>query len=280
MTTSMTEQQSGQQWSTSFAGASLAAMRAYDQILARLFTPWVDELIDRLAPQPGATALDIATGPGTVAHVLARHLGRTGRIIATDHSPAMLEIARGKPVDSAAATIDWLDAPAAPIPLPDASVDLITCQQGLQFFPDKSAALVEMRRLLRPGGRAGIAVWTRVEDQIFGYLRDAIRTTVSPEVASRYLGPFLLAGEAAANHARAAGFEHVALERVRRPAVLPGGARDLIDTLPAAGIASDIAALDDAQRAALLAEVTRLTEPIRDGDRLVGSMTSSVLILS
>ena len=87
------------------------------------------------------------------------------------------------------------------------------------------------------------------KDQLFGYVRDAIATVVSVETAERYLGPFLLTGEEAANCARQAGFENVSLERVTLPAVLPGGAQDLFDTWPASGIASTIEALDDAQRA-------------------------------
>ena len=270
----------GSQWSKTFAGASIAAMRFYDTVLARLFTPWAHDLIDRLDPARGCTALDVAAGPGTVAHILAERIGRGGRVIAADISPAMLEIARSKPVDDEWAPIEWVEAPAAPLPVPNSSVDVVTCQQGLQFFPDKTAALAEMRRALRAGGRAGVAVWTRVEEQVLGYLHDAIANAVSPELAGRYLGPFLLSGEDAAEHARAAGFAGIDLERVTLPAVLPGGAKDLFDTLPAAGIAPDIAALDDAQRAELLAEVTRLTEPIRDGDALRSSMTASVLILS
>lgn len=271
---------SSDKWSAAFAGASVGAMRVYDTILARLFTPWAYDLIERLAPPAGCTALDIAAGPGTVAHVLAARVRRAGRVIAADISPAMLEIARAKPVEAASAPIEWLEAPAAPIPLPDASVDIVTCQQGLQFFPDKVGALAEMRRILRRGGRAGVSVWTRVEDQIFGDLRDALAGAVSPEIAARYLGPFSLSGEDAAAHARAAGFEHVHLERVVLPAVMHGGAQELFDTLAAAGIAPDIAALDDAGRAALLAEVTRLTEPLRDGDAIRSSLTASVLILS
>lgn len=273
---------SGSQWSTAFARASTQAMGFYDTIIARLFTPWAEDLADRLSVPAGCTALDVATGPGTVAHVLARRIGSTGRVIAADISPAMLEIARGKPVNDGWAPIEWIEAPAAPLPVPDSSVDVVTCQQGLQFFPDKTAALAEMRRALRSGGRAGVAIWTRVEDQIFGYLRDAVSNVVSPEVAGRYLGPFLLGGDEAAAHARAAGFENVALERVTLPAVLEGGAKELYDTLPASGIARDIRALDDAKRAELLAEVERLTDPIRDGDgdAIRASLTASVLILS
>lgn len=267
-------------WSNAFAAASIDAMRAYDAILARLFTPWARDLIDRVDPPRGCTALDVAAGPGTVAHLLAERIGRDGRVVAADISPAMLEIARAKPVAGDWARIDWVEAPAAPLPLPDDAVDIVTCQQGLQFFPDKVAALAEMRRTLRNGGRAAVAVWTRVEDQVFGYLRDAIANVVSPELATRYLGPFLLSGDEAAQQARTAGFDKVELERVTLPAVLPGGAQDMFDTLPAAGIAADIAALDDAKRAELLAELTRLTEPIRDGAAVRTTMTASVLILS
>ena len=270
----------GTQWSAAFAGASVDSMRLYDTIIARLFTPWALDLIDRLAPLPGCAALDVACGPGTVSYPLAERIGGDGHIIATDISPAMLEIARSKPTSPDWAAIEWLEGPATPLPVPDSSVDIVTCQQGLQFFPDKVGALVEMRRVLRPGGRAGIAVWTRVEDQLFGRLRDAVATVISTETAERYLGPFLLTGDEAAEHAHAAGFETVVVERVTLPAVLPGGAQELFDTLPASGIAPDVAALGDAKRADLLAEVTRLTEPLREGDSLRGSLTASVLILS
>ncbi len=271
---------SGSQWSAQFAGANVDAMRVYDAILARLFTPWAHDLIERVAPSAGCTALDVACGPGTVALLLAARVGPGGRVLAADISPAMLAIARAKPVDPAAAPIDWIEAPAAPIPLPDASVDLVTCQQGLQFFPDKVGALTEMRRVLRPGGRAGVAVWTQVEDQIFRFLPQAMAKVVSSELATRYLGPFLLGGDDAAAHARAAGFSNVHLEKVTLPAVMPGAGQSLFNTLAAAGIAPDIAALDDATRDALRAEVVRLTEPHRDGDAIRSSLSASVLMLS
>ena len=177
-------------------------MRVYDTIVARLFTPWAHDLIDRLAPPIGCTALDIACGPGTVSHILAERIGRDGHVAATDISPAMLDIARSKTPSPDSAPIEWLDAPAAPLPFPDSAFDIVTCQQGLQFFPDKVGALTEMRRVLRSGGRAGVAVWTRIEDQVFGYLRDAVANVVSEELAERYLGPFLLSGEDAAQYAQ------------------------------------------------------------------------------
>jgi ubiquinone/menaquinone biosynthesis C-methylase UbiE len=271
---------SGSLWSAAFASANVESMRVYDTIMARLFTPWAQDLIDRLAPPPGCSALDIACGPGTVSRLLAERIGSDGHVVATDISPAMLDIARSKPLAAGTATIDWLAAPAAPLPLPDSAFDIVTCQQGLQFFPDKISALTEMRRVLRSGGRAGVAIWTRVEDQLFGHLREAISRVVSAELAERYLGPFMLSGPDAADYARSAGFENVDVQRVTLPAVLHGGAQELFDTLPATGIAAAIAALDDSTRADLLAETERVTQPLRDGETVRGSLTASVLILS
>ena len=271
---------SGSVWSAAFADASVDAMRVYDAIVARLFTPWAHDLVTRLAPRVGSEVLDIACGPGTVTHVIAERIGQHGRVIATDLSPAMLAIARSKPSAPGAAPVEWREAPAAPLPLPDSSVDVVTCQQGLQFFPDKVAALSEMRRVLRDGGRAGVATWTRVEDQVFGTVYRALAAVLTPETAQRYLGPFQLGGAEAAAHARAAGFETVEVEQVTLPAVLPGGAQELFDTLPASGIASAVAELDDARRRELLEEIIRLTEPIRDGVAVRGTMTATVMILS
>jgi SAM-dependent methyltransferase len=271
---------SGSRWGAAFAGASVESMQVYDSIIARLFTPWAHDLIERLAPPPGCAALDIACGPGTVSRLLAERIGQGGRVVATDISPAMLEIARSKPAGPGSAPLEWIETPAAPLPLPDSAFDVVTCQQGLQFFPDKVGALAEVRRVLRPGGRAGVAVWTQVEDQLFGYLRDAIANVISVETAERYLGPFLLTGEEAAECARGAGFDNVSLERVTLPAVLHGGAQELFDTLPASGIAPTIEALEESQRAELLTETMRLTEPARDGTSLRGSLTASILTLS
>jgi SAM-dependent methyltransferase len=199
--------------------------------------------------------------------------------LATDISPAMLAIAASK--DWAGAPIEWIEAPAAPLPVDTDLVSGITCQQGLQFFDDKVAALAEMRRVLEAGGRALVSIWTKVEEQDFwGALQASIAAAWSTELAERYRGPFSLTGERAAEHAKAAGFAHVQLERVTLASRLEGGAPKLVETLLASGIAADFATLDEQQRARLLEEVTRRTRHMdRNGD-LHGTLTASVLTLS
>jgi ubiquinone/menaquinone biosynthesis C-methylase UbiE len=113
-------------------------------------------LLDDCELQKGATVLDVATGPGTVARLAAKRIWPGGRVVATDISRPMLDVARSKP--SFRAPIMYLESPAAPLAVESAAFDVVVCQQGLQFFPDRTAALGEMRRALKPGGRLAIAV--------------------------------------------------------------------------------------------------------------------------
>lgn len=267
------------QWKQAFEHGSMNAMDAYDRIVARAFEEWGHDTVERLAPLEGKTVLDIACGSGTVTLMLAEAVGSTGRVIGADISPSMLAIARAKAATSA--PIEWIEAPAESLPYETGSVDAISCQQGLQFFPDKTAALKEMRRVLAPGGRAVVSVWTHVEDQDFwGSLQASIGAVWSPELAERYKGPFSLTGETAAELANDAGFAGVTLERATLPERLYGGAPALVESLLAAGIAPDFAMLDDEGRARLLADVERRTQHLaRDGD-LYGTGTASVLTLS
>jgi ubiquinone/menaquinone biosynthesis C-methylase UbiE len=273
----MTE--ASRQWSKGFELGSLDGMTVYDRIVAHVFAPWAHDIVDRLVPSEGSTVLDVACGPGTVTHLLAARVGPSGRVIAADISPSMLAIGRSKPASGA--PIEWIEAPASPLPLETASVDGVTCQQGLQFFPDKTAALDEMRRVLVPGGRAIVATWTAVEEQDFwGTLQASIAAAWSAELAERYQGPFSLTGEAAAKHAADAGFESVNLETITMSSTLEGGARALVESLAASGIASEYAAMSDDQRSKLLEEVTKRASRLeKDGD-LHGSLTASVLTLS
>jgi ubiquinone/menaquinone biosynthesis C-methylase UbiE len=138
-------------------------MSFYDEILVpRWFEPWARLLLDKLAPEPGQTVLDVACGPGTVTRLAAQRVGPKGHVTGCDFSPAMLELAHSKSSIDASAPIDYLECPANALGVPDDAFDLVTCQQGLQFFPNRDAALAEMRRVLRPGGKLGIAVWCAI----------------------------------------------------------------------------------------------------------------------
>src|SRR6516162_597115 len=125
--------------------------------LPRVFTPWARVLLELVPPRAGEAVLDVATGPGTVAREAATLIGPEGKVVGVDLSAAMLAVGRDWPPRAGAAPIEYVEAPATQMPLPEQSFDVAYCQQGLQHMSDPRAALLEMRRLLRPGGRMGVA---------------------------------------------------------------------------------------------------------------------------
>lgn len=140
-----------------FGPASVAD--GYRECLAPvIFRPWASRLVDLVGVEPGETVLDVASGTGVVARLAASRVGAGGRVIASDISPEMLEhVTTG--LDPDAAPVQTVECSATDLRLPDATVDVVLCQQGLPFVRDRGAAAREMRRVLRTGGRVGVAVW-------------------------------------------------------------------------------------------------------------------------
>jgi SAM-dependent methyltransferase len=131
-----------------------------------LFLPCVDELLDLVPPLTGERVLDVGCGSGIVARTTAPRVGPSGSVAAVDIRPGMLAVAAALPAPEGAA-VQWLEGDALALDLPDASFDLVLCQQGLQYFPEQDTALREMRRVLVPGGRVGLAVWQGLERHDF-----------------------------------------------------------------------------------------------------------------
>ena len=113
--------------------------------------PLAEDLVEIADIRPGERVLDVACGTGVVARLAAQRVGASGTVAGLDLNPGMLAVARS--ATPSGMTIHWHEASAEKMPLPDASFDIVLSQMGLQFVPDKSAALREMHRILAPGGR-------------------------------------------------------------------------------------------------------------------------------
>ena len=269
------------EWGASFAKASTSAMRFYDEIMVpRWFEPWARLLLDKLDPESGQSVLDVACGPGTVTRLAAQRVGPKGSVTGCDLSPAMLELARAKSSIDGSAPIEYLECPADALGVPDEAFDLVTCQQGLQFFPDRIAALSEMRRVLRPGGKLGIAVWSSIEDcPPFLALADALNQVLGTEVANAYKrGPWGLADSASLMRlANDSGFANVKVRKYELPIVFDGGPSQLLLTLRATSVAATLAKLSEADQAALSSALDEFSRPITVNG-VVRSHTASHLL--
>jgi ubiquinone/menaquinone biosynthesis C-methylase UbiE len=127
-----------------------------------IFQPCAEVLIDYAPPKPGEIVLDLACGTGIVTRLAAAKVSPGGRVVGVDINPDMLAAARRIPA-SEGAQIEWIEGGAGSVELPGSSFDLVTCQQGLQFFKNPSAALTNARRVLKQEGRIALALWRDID---------------------------------------------------------------------------------------------------------------------
>ena len=148
-----------------------------------IFEPYAVDLADRAVRRQPARVLEIAAGTGVVTRHLAATLPPATTIVATDLNQAMLDqaVAAGT-----ARTVEWRQADAMALPFPDASFDLVVCQFGVMFFPDKAHAFAEARRVLRPGGHYLFDVWDRIEENDFANLVMETLATMFPDDPPRF----------------------------------------------------------------------------------------------
>jgi SAM-dependent methyltransferase len=136
--------------------------------LADALTPVREWLIGALAPQPGETVLELGAGLGETGFEAAAILGEHGRLISSDFSPEMVEVARRRGGELGLGNVDYRVIDAERIELDSASVDGVLCQSTYMLAADPAAALAETRRVLRPGGRLALSVWGAPERNPWG----------------------------------------------------------------------------------------------------------------
>jgi SAM-dependent methyltransferase len=226
--------------------------------------PWVPGLLDLADLRPGKRVLDIATGTGVVARLAARRVSPGGTVTGLDLNDAMLEEAKRLPLPLGL-TVDWRQGSALALPFADGTYDVVLCQQGIQFFPDRLKALGEMRRVLRSGGRGAVSVWTG-PSPYFVAMREGLARHVSPEAATSGTTAFSL-GDAAELRGllQGAGFHDVIVHHVRMTLRLPPPEEFLLRHLSAIPVAELVAAAGAEVHAALVAHMKEATRAYVDG---------------
>ena len=162
-------------------------------LVPAMFEPFARDLIQFCDIRRSDRILDVACGTGIVSRLAIDYVDViAGKVVGVDINPIMLNIARHR---SAGKGIDWKEGSAMSLPFPNESFDLVICQQGLQFFPDRLKALTEMNRVLAGAtsnkdkdcgyGRLVLSVWTSIKDSPgFHILERLLRETVSHEASN------------------------------------------------------------------------------------------------
>ena len=226
--------------------------------------PFALDLVNEAGLRPGERVLDVACGTGTIARLAPERVGSNGRISAVDVNAAMLGVARSLP---SAGPIKWYETAAESVPLPDESFDVIFCGLGLQFFTDKAAALREMRRVLKPGGRVYIS--TPVPNAFFDLFDRAIARHVSEEASAFVHAVFSLhdPGEMEALLTDA-GFTHVTTRVRSRNVQLPPAREFMWQYIYCTPLMALLPQSGNAQTEALERDVVAGWQPWASGDGL------------
>jgi ubiquinone/menaquinone biosynthesis C-methylase UbiE len=180
-----------------------------------IFSAWAPILVDAGGVAPGQRVLDVACGTGIVARVAADRLAGMGKVAGLDLNPSMIKVARRLQPD-----VDWFEGDATDMPVPDESFDVVLCQAGLMFFPDPAAALREMRRVLRSGGKLAVQVWGKSEG--YELTAELLEETSGMEIAAIFRAPFSMAPPFPLLELLAkAGFDSPQSETYEKPARFP-----------------------------------------------------------
>jgi ubiquinone/menaquinone biosynthesis C-methylase UbiE len=194
----------------------------YDRFMGPMFfEPYAVDLAERLPIEGAGTVLEIACGTGIVTRAIRDILPSSARIVATDLNQGMIDVAQGKFEGDAA--IEFRQADATDLPFDDAGFDVVVCQFGLMFFPDKSAAMREVLRVLKPRGTFLFNVWDRLEDnEISLAVHEAVSEIFPNDPPQFYRVPFGFNDAAVIRSLlEDAGFTRVEAETVPKDSVSP-----------------------------------------------------------
>ncbi|MFE0514780.1 methyltransferase domain-containing protein [Streptomyces sp. NPDC058964] len=206
-----------------------SAPERYEQYVAPLMAPFVTALLDAVDLCPGDVVLDLACGTGFAARAAAARVGPAGRVHGADVNAGMLEVAEARHPRQYP-DIEFTQAPADRLPYPDATFDAVVCQQGVQFFPDLTAAFTEIARVLRPSGRFAATAWTEMtRSPYFSTQYEAIKEYGGDELAAAYTTAFACSADRLTDALGKAGCRDITTREITFGIVLP----PLVDFSPA-----------------------------------------------
>jgi len=244
-----------------------------EQFVPALFRHWGPVLCDAANIGPGQRVLDVACGTGALTVAVAGRVSPGGVVLGLDANTEMLAVARRKHAD-----IEWHDGRAESLPFADASFDVVVSQFGLMFFDDRVAALREMQRVLRPGGRLAVAVCDALERSPgYASLAALLDRLFGKRVGDAFRAPFVL-GDAAALRALCADAGIAEASIVQRQGTVRFASIDALVSTERACVWTLGGLLDDTQFERLRREAQSMFLPFVDAGGMVAFAMPALLI--
>ena len=261
----------------SFGDDSVA--KSYDKFLVPiLFEPWANHLINENYHWAGKHVLDLATGTGVLASKLIDKVGPNGRITAIDMNIQMLEVAK-KRCGNKLTNIDFIACSAESIQIDSEEIDIVACQQGFQFFPDKSAATLEIYRVLKNKGQIFISTWCPVSEcHFFGAICEALELMGEYEISQMMRVPFdFLSQEELFYQFKSVGFTQIQVSKEQMDMYISGGIEGAVATAFATPIGGKLHAMTIERQNEFRKILTGILEEHSQDNINCGPMTTNIL---
>ncbi|NQW22046.1 MAG: methyltransferase domain-containing protein [SAR202 cluster bacterium] len=239
-----------------------------EQNVPSMFRPLAELTLQHVVVNESDQVIDVACGTGILGRLVAKKLGKGGSMMGVDLNYGMIEVAK-QHTPATDASVEWQQGDATELPFPDASFDAAFCQQGLQFFPDKVAALKELRRVTTPGGSMILTVWSAVSP-VNAAISDALARYVNDGAAQNALSPYAFRDpEVIKGLMIEAGIQGITMETLVVERLMGQGEDSILRLIAGTPYGVDLGKADEATQRAVAKDVAESLQEFRGDNGLV-----------
>jgi len=233
--------------------------------------PAAEQLLQHVKLKSSDRVMDAACGTGIVARMIVKAGTQAANLVGLDLNESMLTVARSL-LQPTSFPISWVQGDLCFLPFPDEEFDVVICNHGFQFVPDKPAAAEEIRRVLSPGGRFIFTVFSAPLPFNLA-MADALRRHIGDVAANSALAPFAYRDPIAIRALfKSSGFKSVEIEQMGFTRRLPAAKSTVTEMAARSAYAKDVQDAPEGTRESIVTEVYEAMQEFRDGEEFCEPM--------